>query len=294
MLSLIARAPHPLVRHLPFPAERFEEVIGTGVVAERPGFDAYATGERHAGPFLSSSPSVVLGALAAPTSAIRLPTGVTVVAILDPVRMAEDFATLDPISGGRIERVVGKGAEAGHFSLLGLDEERRWDRRKEKHELPRRLWADESVEREGEFRPALKNTTPCRAPATGPLASGAVRRPASAPRAGRAARRPAVHRQRRPAPRGLRPADRPLPGTLRGVRARSPVGHRGRPRAEPSRTGRDTAAVRRGERAGGTARGAHLAPGPPPVPDGRPTRPAFRNHVITPSRNRGIAPSRTA
>ncbi|MFE1403096.1 LLM class flavin-dependent oxidoreductase [Streptomyces sp. NPDC058770] len=168
MLSLIARAPHPLVRHLPFPAERFEEVIGTGVVAERPGFDAYATGERHAGPFLSSSPSVVLGALAAPTSAIRLPTGVTVVAILDPVRMAEDFATLDPISGGRIERVVGKGAEAGHFSLLGLDEERRWDRRKEKHELPRRLWADESVEREGEFRPALKNTTPCRAPATGP------------------------------------------------------------------------------------------------------------------------------
>ncbi|MGW3164074.1 LLM class flavin-dependent oxidoreductase [Streptomyces sp. NPDC001142] len=199
MLSLIARAPHPLVRHLPFPAERFEEVIGTGVVAERPGFDAYATGERHAGPFLSSSPSVVLGALAAPTSAIRLPTGVTVVAILDPVRMAEDFATLDPISGGRIERVVGKGAEAGHFSLLGLDEERRWDRRKEKHELPRRLWADESVEREGEFRPALKNTTSLSGRCDGALASGAVRRPASAPRAGRAARRPAVHRQRRPA-----------------------------------------------------------------------------------------------
>lgn len=77
VLSLIGHAPHPLTGHLPSPAERFEEVIETGVVAERLGFDAYAIGERHAGPFLSSSPSVVLGALAARTSTIRLLTGVS-------------------------------------------------------------------------------------------------------------------------------------------------------------------------------------------------------------------------
>lgn len=154
MLSLIAHAPHPLTRHLPSPAERFEELIGTGVVAERPGFDAYAVGERPAGPFLPSRPSVVLGALAARTSAIRPPTGVTVVAILDPVRVAEDFATLDQISRGRIELVVGKGAEAGHFALFGLDEERRWDLQKEQYELLRRLWTEEGVDQEGEFRPA--------------------------------------------------------------------------------------------------------------------------------------------
>lgn len=159
VLSLIGHAPHPLNGQRPSPAERFEEVIETGVVAERLGFDTYSIGERHAGPFLSSSPSVVLGALAARTSTIRLLTGVTVVAILDPVRVAEDFATLDQISRGRIELVVGKGAEAGHFDLFGLDEERQWDLQKEKYELLRRLWTEEGVDWEGEFRPALKNTT---------------------------------------------------------------------------------------------------------------------------------------
>lgn len=159
VLSLLGHSPHPLTGELPSAARRFDEVIGTGVEAERLGFDAYAVGERHAGPFLSSSPGVVLGALAARTSRIRLLTGVTVVAILDPVRVAEDFATLDQISRGRIELVVGKGAEAGHFDLFGLDEERQWDLQKERYELLRRLWSEEGVDWEGEFRPALKDVT---------------------------------------------------------------------------------------------------------------------------------------
>lgn len=159
VLSLIGHAPHPLTGELPSAAQRFHEVIETGAEAERLGFDAYAVGERHAGPFLSSSPGVILGALAARTSRIRLLTGVTVVAILDPVRVAEDFATLDQISRGRIELVVGKGAEAGHFDLFGLDEERQWDLQKEKYELLRRLWTEEGVDWEGEFRPPLKGVT---------------------------------------------------------------------------------------------------------------------------------------
>ncbi|MFB4425671.1 LLM class flavin-dependent oxidoreductase [Streptomyces sp. QL37] len=168
VLSLVGHAPHPLTGEIPSAAERFHEVIETGVAAERLGFDAYAIGERHAGPFLSSSPGVVLGALAAKTSVIRLLTGVTVVAILDPVRVAEEFATLDQISRGRLELVVGKGAEAGHFSLFGLDEERQWDLQKEKYELLRRLWSEEGVDWEGEFRPPLKDVTTVPRPYAGP------------------------------------------------------------------------------------------------------------------------------
>ncbi|MGV4924705.1 LLM class flavin-dependent oxidoreductase [Streptomyces sp. BHT-5-2] len=159
VLSLIGHAPHPLTGQLAAPADRFAEVVGTAEAAERLGFDAYAVGERHAGPFLSSSPSVVLGALAARTSRIRLLTGVTVVAVLDPVRVAEDYATLDQLARGRLELVVGKGAEAGHFDLFGLDEERQWDLQAEKYELLRRLWHEENVDWAGEFRPPLKNVT---------------------------------------------------------------------------------------------------------------------------------------
>lgn len=159
VLSLISHAPHPLTGELPSAADRLAEVVDVGVAAEQLGFDGYAVGERHAGPFLSSSPTVVLGALAARTSRIRLLTGVTVVAILDPVRVAEDYATLDQLSRGRIELVVGKGAEAGHFDLFGLDEERQWDLQKERYELLRRLWSEEGIDWEGEFRPALHRAT---------------------------------------------------------------------------------------------------------------------------------------
>lgn len=159
VLSLISHAPHPLTGELPSAADRLAEVVDVGVAAEQLGFDGYAVGERHAGPFLSSSPTVVLGALAARTSRIRLLTGVTVVAILDPVRVAEDYATLDQLSRGRIELVVGKGAEAGHFDLFGLDEERQWDLQKERYEPLRRLWSEEEIDWEGEFRPALHGAT---------------------------------------------------------------------------------------------------------------------------------------
>ncbi|MEU8758247.1 LLM class flavin-dependent oxidoreductase [Streptomyces sp. NPDC048659] len=159
VLSLIGHLPHPLTGELDAPADRLEQVLAVGEAAERLGFDAYSIGERHTGPFLSSSPSVLLGALASRTSRIRLLTGVTVVAVLDPVRVAEDFATLDLLSRGRVELVVGKGAEAGHFDLFGLDEARQWDLQKERYELLRRLWTEEGVDWEGEFRPPLKNVT---------------------------------------------------------------------------------------------------------------------------------------
>ncbi|WP_031011271.1 LLM class flavin-dependent oxidoreductase [Streptomyces sp. NRRL F-5727] len=159
VLSIVPHSPHPLTGELPSAAARLEQVVTLGETAERLGFDAYAIGERHAGPFLSSAPTVLLAALAARTSRIRLLTGVTVVAILDPVRVAEDYATLDQLSRGRLELVVGKGAEAGHFDLFGLDEARQWELQKEKYELLRRLWTEEDVDWEGASRPPLKGVT---------------------------------------------------------------------------------------------------------------------------------------
>ncbi|MFE5793672.1 LLM class flavin-dependent oxidoreductase [Streptomyces sp. NPDC056503] len=159
VLTLVGHAPHPLTGRLDPAADRLAEAVETGVAAEELGFDAYAVGERHAGPFLSSSPTALLGALAARTSRIRLLSGVTVLAIADPVRVAEDYATLHQLSRGRLELVVGKGAEAGHFDLFGLDEGLQWEYQAEKYELLRRLWREEKVTWQGEFRPPLVDTT---------------------------------------------------------------------------------------------------------------------------------------
>jgi alkanesulfonate monooxygenase SsuD/methylene tetrahydromethanopterin reductase-like flavin-dependent oxidoreductase (luciferase family) len=76
---------------------------------EELGFDGFAVGERHHVPFLSSSPPVVLSHIAALTSKIRLFTGVTLLPVLDPVRVAEDYATIDHLSGGRVGLIIGKG-----------------------------------------------------------------------------------------------------------------------------------------------------------------------------------------
>ncbi|WP_405551646.1 LLM class flavin-dependent oxidoreductase [Streptomyces sp. NBC_01171] len=159
VLTIGGHAPHPLTGEQASAAHRLTEIVETGVAAEELGFDAYAIGERHAGPFLSSSPTVLLGALAARTSRIRLLTGVTVLAILDPVRVAEDYATLHQLSHGRLELVIGKGAEAGHFDLFGLDEGLQWDYQAEKYELLRRLWREEDVTWQGKFRPPLTGVT---------------------------------------------------------------------------------------------------------------------------------------
>ncbi|MFH8369324.1 LLM class flavin-dependent oxidoreductase [Streptomyces sp. NPDC018031] len=159
VLTIVGHAPHPLTGGLGSAADRLAEVVETGVAAERLGFDAYAVGERHAGPFLSSAPTVLLGALAARTSRIRLLTGVTVLAILDPVRVAEDYATLDQLSRGRLELVIGKGAETGHFDLFGLEESLQWEYQAENYALLRRLWREERVNWEGRFRPPLKGVT---------------------------------------------------------------------------------------------------------------------------------------
>jgi alkanesulfonate monooxygenase SsuD/methylene tetrahydromethanopterin reductase-like flavin-dependent oxidoreductase (luciferase family) len=135
--------------------QRLREVVDTAVLAEAVGFDAFAVGERHERPFISSSPPVVLSHIAARTSRIQLWTGVTTLSLLDPVRAFEDYSTLDNLSGGRLTLIIGKGNGAAQAQLFHVTADDQWDRNREGYELFRRLWREPKVTWEGRFRPSL-------------------------------------------------------------------------------------------------------------------------------------------
>ncbi len=101
-ITLIVHAPDPVTGKQKSTNDRFREVIDNALLAEELGFDGFGVGERHERPFISSSPPVVLSHVAALTRTIRLFTAVTTLSLLDPVRAAEDYATLDHLSGGRL------------------------------------------------------------------------------------------------------------------------------------------------------------------------------------------------
>jgi alkanesulfonate monooxygenase SsuD/methylene tetrahydromethanopterin reductase-like flavin-dependent oxidoreductase (luciferase family) len=137
--------------------QRFREVVDNAVLGEELGFDGYGVGERHERPFISSSPPVVLSHIAARTSKIRLFTAVTTLSLLDPVRAFEDYATLDNLSDGRLELIIGKGNGAAQAELFHVTAEDQWDRNRESYELFRQLWRSPRVTWEGRFRPALRD-----------------------------------------------------------------------------------------------------------------------------------------
>jgi alkanesulfonate monooxygenase SsuD/methylene tetrahydromethanopterin reductase-like flavin-dependent oxidoreductase (luciferase family) len=169
VLDIVPHAPHPVTGELISVHERLERVVENAVLAERLGFDSYAVGERHAGQFVSSAPTVLLGALAAATERILLSTGVTVLSLLDPVRVAEDYATVDQLSGGRLEIVIGKGNEDKHFPLFGLDIAHQYEYLTENYELLRRLLREESVSWQGVHHADLDSVTTFPRPFEGPF-----------------------------------------------------------------------------------------------------------------------------
>ncbi|WP_339275715.1 LLM class flavin-dependent oxidoreductase [Paenibacillus sp. FSL W8-0426] len=159
LFSLMMNLPNALTGEALTTQQKFLNILDQARLAEKLGFDAYGVGERHGAPFLSSSPPVVLTAVAAATSRIRLLTTVTVLSVLDPVRVAEDYATLDHFSGGRLELIIGKGNDPRHYPLFGIREEDQWESLGERYELLKRLWTEESVTWNGKYRPPLHEVT---------------------------------------------------------------------------------------------------------------------------------------
>lgn len=132
-----------------------------GTVGEALGFEAYGVGERHGEPFLSSAPPVVLTAIAARTKTIRLLTTVTVLSVLDPVRVAEDYATLDHLSADCFCSHHRQGQRPAPLPTLWHQRSRAMDSLAERYELLRRLWTEENVTWQGKYRSPLdKVTTP--------------------------------------------------------------------------------------------------------------------------------------
>jgi probable LLM family oxidoreductase len=137
------------------PAERLRDLIEEIELADQVGLDSFGIGEHHRQDFLDSAPAVILSAAAARTQRIRLTSAVTVLSSADPVRVFQQFATLDLISGGRAEMVVGRGSFVDSFPLFGFRLEDYDSLFEEKLELLLRIRDDEHVHWSGEHRAPL-------------------------------------------------------------------------------------------------------------------------------------------
>ncbi len=125
--------------------------------ADRVGLDVFGIGEHHRKEFLDSAPVVILAAAAARTERIRLSSAVTVLSATDPVRAFQQFATLDLVSNGRAEMVVGRGSFIEAYPLFGLNLQDYDELFIEKLDLLLNIRENEVVNWSGRFRPALKN-----------------------------------------------------------------------------------------------------------------------------------------
>jgi alkanesulfonate monooxygenase SsuD/methylene tetrahydromethanopterin reductase-like flavin-dependent oxidoreductase (luciferase family) len=145
-----------------------EEIVGYATSADRTGLDVFCLGEHHTLDFAVSSPAVVLAAAAVRTSRIRLTSGVTVLPVLDPVRVYQDFAQVDLLSHGRAEITVGRSAFTEPFEIFGVDlgdYDAVFD---EKVDLLLQVREHDHITWSGTFRPPLRHT---------PIAPRAVQNP---------------------------------------------------------------------------------------------------------------------
>lgn len=138
-------------------AAAIRQVVDEGILADKLGVDIIALGEHHRADFAISSPETVLAGIATRTKKIKLATGVTVLSSDDPVRVFERFATLDALSHGRAQIILGRGSFTESFPLFGYnlrDYEALFD---EKLDLMAEVLKEEPVTWSGQFRPSLQD-----------------------------------------------------------------------------------------------------------------------------------------
>jgi probable LLM family oxidoreductase len=136
-------------------SERLQNLVEQIEYADQVGLDVFGIGEHHRREFLDSAPAVILAAAAARTQRIRLTSAVTVLSAADPVRVFQEFATLDLLSHGRAEMVVGRGSFVEAFPLFGLPLEDYDSLFAEKLDLLLKIRDNEHVSWSGKYRPTL-------------------------------------------------------------------------------------------------------------------------------------------
>jgi probable LLM family oxidoreductase len=140
----------------PIPGDQaIRNAVEEAVLAESVGIDSFNIGEHYRGEFMDSANHVVLAAIAGRTERIRLGTAVTVLSTQDPVRVYTDFATLDAVSNGRAQLIVGRGSLTDSFPLFGFDLADYEELYEEKLDLLVRLLREQPVTWSGQFRSAL-------------------------------------------------------------------------------------------------------------------------------------------
>lgn len=140
---------------LTHPAARLEQILEWARVADEAGLDIFGVGEHHRPDFAVSSPQTVLAAVARETKNIRLTSAVSVLSSADPVRLFEEFATVDLLSGGRAEIMAGRGAYVESFPLFGQDLHRYEEYFDDRLDLLLKVRAENPVTWSGTTRPAL-------------------------------------------------------------------------------------------------------------------------------------------
>jgi probable LLM family oxidoreductase len=148
-------SPDPVTHVPPTPGHRLRELIEQAKVADEVGLDVFAVGEHHRTDFAVSAPAVVLTAMAENTRNIKLSSAVTVLSSDDPVRVFQQFATLDLISGGRAELIAGRGSYIESFPLFGYDLNDYNELYAEKLELLLKLRTENPVTWQGSTRAPL-------------------------------------------------------------------------------------------------------------------------------------------
>jgi putative FMN-dependent luciferase-like monooxygenase len=149
----------PTTGHTPDDTERVRSMLTIAQHAEEVGLDVFATGEHHNPPFVPSSPTTMLGYLAAKTERIILSTSTTLITTNDPVKIAEDYAMLQVISDGRMDLMMGRGNTGPVYPWFGQDIRQGIPLAIENYALLRRLWDEDVVDWQGKFRTPLQGFT---------------------------------------------------------------------------------------------------------------------------------------